>query len=132
MVSDAAAAVQEALVAALRAALGDRVSGVFDGPPKRAALPYAAIAETVTSDWSAKGMAGREHRLAVAIWDEGGRPARLHALMAVAETAIEAIAADLGAHRLVGMLFLRARLIRDERGPWAGLVEYRARTVAVT
>ena len=127
--SDATGAVQAALVTALRAGLGERVSGVFDGPPPRAALPYAAIAETVTTDWSAKGMAGREHRLAVAIWDEGGRPARIHALMALAEAAIEGMAADLGAHRLVGMLFLRARLIRDTNGPWAGLMEYRARTV---
>lgn len=129
--SDAAGAVQAALVAALRVGLGDRVTGVFDGPPAGAVLPYAAIGETVTSGWGAKGLDGREHRIAVILWDEGGRPARLHALMAVAETAIEGMAAELAGHRIVGLLFLRARLVRDAGKPWAGLVEYRVRTVAL-
>ncbi|WP_076070709.1 DUF3168 domain-containing protein [Sphingomonas montana] len=129
--SDAAGAVQAALVAALRAGLGDRVTGVFDGPPAGAKLPYAAIGEATTSAWGAKGLDGREHRIAVVLWDEGGRPSRLHALMAVAEDAIEEMPRELAGHSIVGLLFLRARLVRDAGRPWAGLVEYRVRTVPV-
>ena len=127
--SGAAEAVQAALVAALRSGLGARVTGVFDGPPPDAVLPYATIGETVTSGWGGKGLDGREHRIAVVIWDEGGRPARLHAAMALAEAAIAGMATELAGHRIVGRLFLRSRIVRDAGRPWAGLVEYRVRTV---
>ena len=128
--SDSAEVVQAALVAALRGGMGSEVTGVFDGPPAGAVLPYVGVAETVTSDWSAKGMAGREHRVAVIAWDEPGRAARLHRMMAAAEDAIEAMPRVLEGHRIAGLQFLRARLIRETKGPWAGLVEYRVRTVA--
>ena len=127
--SDAAAIVQAALVAALRGGMGAEVTAVFDGPPVGAVLPYLGIAETVTSDWSAKGLAGREHRVAVIAWDAAGRAARLHRMMAAAEEAIEAMPRALAGHRIAGLQFLRARLIRESKGPWAGLVEYRVRTV---
>lgn len=129
--SDAAAAVQAALVAALRSGLGGQVTGVFDGVPADAVLPYATIGEAVMSGWGAKGMDGREHRVAVMLWDEAGRVARLHALMAVAESAIGGMATALPGHRIVGLLFLRARVVRDGVRPWAGLVEFRVRTVPV-
>jgi hypothetical protein len=124
--SGAAEAVQTALVAALGAL---EVSGVFDGAPARAAYPYAVIGEAVSSDWSHKSGRGREHRLAVTIWDDGASAARLHGLMADAEDAIEGMARDLGGHRVVSLVFLRSRIVRDADGPWAGLIEYRARTL---
>lgn len=127
----AAEAVQAALVAAVRSGLGARVTGVFDGPPPGAVLPYATIGETMTAAWGGKGLDGREHRIAVVIWDEGGRPARLHAAMALAEAAIADMPAALTGHRIVGRLFLRSRIVRDAGRPWAGLVEYRLRTVVV-
>jgi len=122
------AALQAALVAAINArpGLGDVVSGVFDGPPARAPFPYVAIGGWVTSDWSHKTGRGREHRLTVSIWDDGQSPARLHALMAEAETAIEGIDA-VAAAELASLVFLRSRLMRDPAGPWAGIIEYRAR-----
>lgn len=124
-------AVQAALVAALQghAALANVVSGVFDGPPARAAYPYVAIGEGATADWSHKSGRGREHRLAITIWDDGVSAAWLHGLMAEAETAIEGMARDLDGHRLVSLVFLRSRIMRDADGPWAGLIEYRARTL---
>lgn len=127
----AAEAVQAALVAALQghAALANLVSGVFDGPPARAAYPYVAIGEGATLDWSHKSGRGREHRLAITIWDDGESASGLHGLMGEAETAIEAMARDLAGHRIVSLVFLRSRILRDADGPWAGLIEYRARTL---
>lgn len=127
-----AAALQAALVAALgaRPGLGDVVSGIFDGPPPRAAFPYVAIGGWSTSDWSHKTARGREHRLAISIWDDGERPTRLRGLMTEAEIAIEGIDAVDGAD-LASLVFLRSRVIRDAAGPWVGIIEYRARLLAV-
>lgn len=127
-----AAALQAALVAALadRPGLGDVVSGVFDGPPPRAPFPYVAIGGWSSSDWSHKTGRGREHRLAISIWDDGESPARLRTLMVEAESAIEGIGAVDGAD-LVSLVFLRSRVIRDTSGPWAGIIEYRARLLEV-
>jgi hypothetical protein len=129
--SGAGEAVQAGLVAALEghAPLATMVSGVFDGPPARAAYPYVAIGEAVNGDWSHKTARGREHRLAITIWDDGASAARMHGLMAEAETAIEAMARDLDGHRVASLVFLRSRIVRSATGPWAGLIEYRARTL---
>ena len=129
--SGAAEAVQAALVAALagHAALADVVGGIFDGPPAQADYPYVAIGGGATGDWSHKTGRGREHRLAVTIWDDGDRPSRLHRLMAEAEDAIEGIDPVFDGHRIASLVFLRSRVIRDADGPWAGIVEYRARTL---
>lgn len=129
----AAREVQAALVAALVAADGivGVVSGVFDGPPARAAYPYLTIGEGLTLDWSHKTGRGREHRLAVNVWDEAGRPTRLHALIGAAEAAIERLPRDLAGHRIASLVFVRSRVARTPGGPWAGLVEYRVRTLEV-
>jgi hypothetical protein len=128
--SDAAQALQRALVAALRAAsLG--VTGIHDGPPADAAYPYVAITDGSTTDWSHKTGRGREHRLSIAIWDDGTAPARLHDLLGRAEDAIEAMPRNLAGHRIASLLFLRARIVRDPGGPWAGRLDYRVRTLEI-
>lgn len=126
-----AAALQTALVTALAAqpGLGEAVSGIFDGPPARPVFPYVAIGGWSSSDWSTKTARGREHRLAISIWDDGQSPARLRRLMTAAETAIEGIDTIAGAD-LASLVFLRSRLIRDAGGPWAGIIEYRVRLLA--
>jgi len=126
--STAAQALQRALVATLRgASLG--VTGVYDGPPADAAHPYVALSDGPTTDWSHKTGRGREHRLSIAIWDDGATPARLHDLLGRAEDAIEAMPRDLAGHRIVSLAFLRARIVRDPAGPWAGRLDYRVRTL---
>lgn len=127
--SGATAALQAALVAALHgdATLGPALSGVFDGPPPRAAFPYAAIGAAIESDWSHKTGRGREIRLVLSLWDDGATAARLHGLAAAAEGAIEAMTRDLDGWRLVSLAFLRARILRDAAGPWGATIEYRAR-----
>lgn len=127
----AAAAVQTALVAALGAADGlAALSGIHDAPPARAVLPYLAIGETIASDWSVKDRRGRELRVQIVIWDEAARVGRLHALMAIAGDAAEAIARDLDGWRIASIVFLRSRIRRDATGgPWAGIVDYRIRVM---
>lgn len=124
---NAAGVVQAAVVAALRDGLGD--VAVFDGAPVRAAYPYALIGEGVTSDWSHKNGRGREHRVSVNLWDDGESAARLHALIGLAEEAMEGMGRVLEGHRIVSLVLLRSRVARRADGPWVGLVEYRVRTL---
>lgn len=127
----AAAELQAALVSALSGASGIAgvVSGIFDGPPARAAFPYLRIDDGLVFDWSTKTQRGREHRLALTAWDENGRAARLQALAGAIETAIEAMPRALPGSRIVSLVMVRSRVLRDSIGPWAATVEYRARTL---
>ena len=129
--SGAAEAFQAALIAALaaHAPLAGEVGGIFDGPPPHPAFPYVAMGAGATGDWSTKDRRGREHRIAVTIWDDGDSPARLHRLIAAAEDAIEGMSPALDGHRIASIAFQRSRVLRDADGPWAGIVEYRVRTL---
>lgn len=121
----AGTALQAAVASAL--AVDERLTGVFDGPPARAAFPYAAVDAANESDWSHKSGAGREVLLAVTLWDD--RPARLQLLADAAEDAVGAVAVSDG-WRLVSLAFLRRRTIRDVAGPWAAAMNFRARLLA--
>ena len=127
--TDAVRAVQAAAVAALEAhpVLAQSLSGVFDGPPVRAAYPYISVSEGLVTDWSTKTETGREIRLALTVWDDGEEPARLHNIMGHVEEAIAAMAQDLAGWRVASNVFLRSLIARDPAGPWAGLVEHRVR-----
>jgi hypothetical protein len=127
----AAAEMQAALVTALADADGVHgvATGVFDGAPPRAAFPYVVIGDGLSTDWSHKSGRGREHRLAITIWDEAGRAGRLHGLIGAVETAVEALPAALPNNRIVSVALLRSRILRPAGGPWAGMVEYRVRTL---
>lgn len=47
--------------------------------------------------------------------------------MGAAEEALAALPAELDGWRLVTMRYLRSRTVRAPRGPWAGVIEFRAR-----
>jgi hypothetical protein len=118
-----------ALQAALAGALAGeaRLTGIYDGPPARAAFPYAAIDAGSESDWSHKSGEGREVMVAITLWDE--QPARL------AEVAdrVEALASGVGGvagWSLVSMRLVRRRTVRDVAGPWAAVVDFRGRMLA--
>lgn len=118
---------QAAAMAALEAA--DGIGGVYDGPPLQAAFPYALVEAGPESDWGHKSAAGREVRLAVTVRDEGERPARLYRLMAQAEAAMEGLIAP--EHWSIATIrFVRSRVVREPRGAWAGVTEYRARMLS--
>lgn len=127
--SSAMIAVQAAVAGALRnsASLMGEVSGVYDGPPPRAAFPYVALSDGTASDWSTKTASGREIRVALTIWDDGEEPARLYRLMQLVEEAVAQMARDLDGWRVASLAFVRSTVVRDPAGPWAGLVEHRVR-----
>ena len=125
--------VQEAVVAALQNSIPvmATATGVYDGPPPRAAFPYVSIGDGLTSDWSTKTAPGREIRLALTVWDDGEEPSRLHGLMNHVEDAVAGIERDLDGWRVASVVFLRSLVARRPDGAWAGLVEYRVRVMAV-
>jgi Protein of unknown function (DUF3168) len=127
--SDAMRVLQEAAVSALEAhpVLSTELSGVYEGPPPRAAFPYMSVADGLISDWSTKTATGREIRLALTVWDDGEEASRLSSLMGHVEDAIAAMPRDLPGWRIVSCTFLRSMVLRDAAGPWAGLVEHRVR-----
>jgi hypothetical protein len=116
---------QSALAMALNQLGG--LTGVFDGPPPRAAYPYAAIDATTETDWSHKSGDGREVMVAITLWDD--QPARLHGLADVVEAAVERLGAVAG-WQVVTMRLVRRRVVRDVAGPWAAAVDFRARMLA--
>lgn len=123
-------AVQTALAQALRAhaPLASQVSGIHYGPPPRATYPYVAIGGAASTDWSHKTARGREVRIGASVWDDdAGRAVLLADLL---ETAIETMPRVADGHRIVSLSHLRTRMLRERgNGPWAGIVEYRARTL---
>lgn len=120
-----------ALQAALAAAIGEvsDLTGVFDGPPARAAYPYAALDATTETDWSHKSGSGREVLVAVTLWDD--QPARLQMLSDVVEGKVLASAVGHAWH-LVTLTLIRRRTIRDVAGPWATAIDFRARMLTVS
>ncbi len=121
----AGGAFQEVLAGRLAAVPG--LSGIYDGPPARAAYPYVVIDAGVESDWSHKNGTGREVLVAVTLWDE--QPARLHALADAVEVAVDGAGSPVG-WSLVSLRYLRRRTIRDVAGPWAAAIDFRARLLA--
>jgi hypothetical protein len=129
--SGAGTALQAAALARLQSVAG--LSGAYPGPPLQASMPYATVEAGAEADWGHKSGDGREVRLAVALRDEGERPDRIAARMTAAEAALAAPLAVPG-WQLVSLAFLRSRLAREGRGGeagWSGLIEYKARLLAV-
>jgi hypothetical protein len=120
--------------ASLQASLASRIgrlaelTGVFDGPPARAAYPYAAIDASTESDWSHKSGKGREVLVAATVWDD--QPARLQVLADSVEAQVLATNMT-DAWQLVSLNLIRRRTIRDVAGPWATAIDFRARLLAV-
>jgi hypothetical protein len=120
----AGGALQSAIAGALA---GVELTGVFDGPPARAAYPYVALDATTESDWGHKSGTGREVLVAITLWDD--QPVRLHALADDVQAALDNLDAVEG-WQLVTMRLVRRRVVRDVAGPWAAAIDYRARMLA--
>ena len=103
------------------------LTGVFDGPPARAAYPYAAIDATTESDWSHKSGEGREVLVAITLWDD--QPVRLHDLADQVEANLQSLGVTDG-WQVVTMRLMRRRVVRDVAGPWGAAVDFRARMLA--
>lgn len=120
------------LEAAAMAALGTvaELGAVYNGPPVQAAVPYALVEAGPEADWGHKSGVGRELRLAVTIRDEGERPARLRRLISEVEIALAGLSAVSG-WQLVTMRFMSSRVVKDRQGGWVGLIEFKARMLAL-
>lgn len=118
-----------ALQIAVAAALSQitELTGVFDGPPARAAYPYVALDATTETDWGHKSGDGREVMLAITLWDD--QPVRLHGIADAVEATLQALPVIDG-WQLVTMRLVRRRVIRDVAGPWAAAIDFRARMLA--
>jgi hypothetical protein len=121
----AGGALQSAIAGALNAV--DGLTGVFDGPPARAAYPYVALDATTETDWGHKTGVGREVMVAITVWDD--QPVRLHDLADGVETAVAALP-PIQAWQLVTMELIRRRIVRDVAGPWAAAIDFRAHMLA--
>lgn len=121
-----AGAALQAVLAADLATVGE-LSGVFDGPPARAAYPYAAIDASSEADWGHKSGSGREVMIAVTVWDD--QPARLQVLADAVEAKVPDASLAEG-WQLVSLTLLRRRTVRDVAGPWAAAIDFRARLLA--
>lgn len=122
----AGGALQTAIATALNGLAN--LTGVFDGPPARAAYPYAAIDATTETDWGHKSSAGREVMVAITLWDD--QPVRLHGLADQVEQALQTLP-DASGWELVNLQLVRRRVLRDVAGPWAAAIDFRARMLAV-
>lgn len=118
-------ALQEALARQLSEEPG--LTGIYDGPPARAAFPYVVIDAGSESDWSHKSGVGREVLLALTVWDDV--PARLAELADLVEGLASSVGGVAG-WQLVSMRLLRRRTVRDAAGPWAAAIDFRARLLA--
>lgn len=117
-------------IIALQAAIVARLdqsslfSGVYHDAPARAQFPYVVLNCSNEQDWSCKERRGREITLQLALWDE--QPSRLLAR----EEAVEQSLADVsvGANFILSTLVLTGkRRSRNPGGPWACILEFRAR-----
>ncbi|MBX9860403.1 MAG: DUF3168 domain-containing protein [Sphingomonas sp.] len=126
----AEAAFQAALVATLRAAVGDRLNGVFEGPAVKATPPYAEIGELLSIDWSTKDAEGRELRSLIQMRDRAETAVGLQALACDADAAIRAMAPALDGWRIASLALVRNRIVRANVGQWVALIEHRARVLA--
>jgi hypothetical protein len=130
--SDAIEVLQSALVTAVEThpVLADELTGVFDGPPPRAAFPYVSINDGLSADWSTKTATGREIRIGLTAWDDGESATRLHQLIGHVEDAVAALPRDLPGWRIASIVFLRSFVARNTAGAWAGVVDYRIRMLS--
>lgn len=126
---------RERLQAAMVAALSEGLApvAVFDAPPVRGWVPHVVVGEPLLSDWSTKDMVGREGRVAVIARDQGERPARLRALVAACEAAVEAMPVVVGeGWRVVTLTLARSRISRERDGGWIAMSEFRVRMLRVS
>lgn len=128
----AGAAIQAAVIAALRARAEFAEVAVFDAAPARAAVPYALVADPDLADWSTKDWTGRSGKVAVTLHNTGERPMRVRALMGTVAEAVEAVAGDIGAGwRATGFRLARERLLRTGAERWTATSEFAVRVYRV-
>ncbi len=121
----AAGVLAAAVLAALREVPG--LSQVADGRPIQAGDAAAVLEMGPEGDWGHKSGGGAELRFAVTIVCGGERPGRARGLLGAARERLEAMGPDLGGWRMVTLVMVRSRTLREDGPRWRGTVDYRAR-----
>ncbi|WP_336979417.1 DUF3168 domain-containing protein [Altererythrobacter fulvus] len=106
------------------------VNLVAEEAPPAASLPWLGIAASASTDWSAKGVAGREIRIALELHCRGGDPATAGALVRAIGECVEAIPRGQPGFAIITTQFLRARAEQRARNTRSVLLEYRFRVLA--
>ncbi|MCB5425227.1 DUF3168 domain-containing protein [Altererythrobacter sp. CC-YST694] len=106
------------------------VNLVAEEAPAAASLPWLGIAASASTDWSAKGVAGREIRIALELHCRGGDPASAATLVRAIGECVEALPRDQPGLAIITTQFLRARAEQRARNTRSVLLEYRFRVLA--
>lgn len=125
------AELQAAVLAVLSAdpLIAGLANGVFLERPSRASPPYLVLGDMLSTDWSAKTVAGREVRLQIRVHDSSESWSRSVSLQGAAGAAIEQLPRNVGSWRIGSIVLLRARTVRDGASGWVGTIEYRLRAM---
>ena len=121
-----------ALIEWLRAdpALAARLNAVAEEAPARATLPWLGIAASASTDWSVKGAAGREVRIALELHLRGDDPATGAPLVQAVGDRIAALPHGQDGFDVASVVFLRSRVEQRPGNLRAALLEYRFRLLA--
>jgi len=121
-----------ALVAWLRAdpSLAAEINTVAEEAPSRASLPWLGVAASASADWSVKGAAGREVRIALEFHFRGDDPAAGATIAQAIEDRIAALPRTQDGFDVASIVFLRSRVEQRSGNTRAALVEYRVRLLA--
>ena len=103
---------------------------VAEEAPARASLPWLGIAASASADWSVKGAAGREVRVALEYHYRGDSPATGVSVAQAIEDRIASLPRTQDGFDVVSIVFLRSRVEQRSGNIRASLVEYRFRLLA--
>ena len=126
--TSASLAVEGLVSAALTAAPGLVVTGVFDWVAPDAAAPYVTVGADAVTDWSTKTGTGHEHQVQISVWDDAPGTARLKALAGAAEAAVGTVTGVSDGHRVASVRFVRVMFVKDTNGWNQAALDFRIRT----
>jgi len=124
--------IRNALIAELRgdAPLNAQVNRVYDGFPVKATPPMLVVGDALGSDWAVKDRPGRELRIGITIEDDSETPTRISAIMPLTDAAVQRLNGTISGWQLGSLRMVRSRLLRNNRGRWNALMDYRIRVLA--
>ena len=120
---------EAAIRAAITAALGGKINGIWHEPPLSATPPFVRLSDLITAPWAAKGFDGMEARLTTAVLTGGEDRTTTAELSGTLEAAILAMPPAIEDARIVLATPLRRRMVRQsvkaKTGGWAQLTDWR-------
>lgn len=130
----AAAALQKAIVAALKAdaplqALIGAPARVYDDVPHAPSFPFVAIGEAQERDQSGDAAPVSEHRFLIACWSRAGGRREVKTMLGLVRACLDDAALALEGHTLIALAFQSAETQRQSDGEtYQGIARFRAVT----